>query len=102
MVQGIQHSAVNLHRVEAQAPELRPRSISHPERDSAAHLSSEAVDFSPHLRDIQRAIETVRQAPDVRVDRVHALREAIAAGRYSLDPAELAVRLAAKLRPDAT
>jgi len=103
MVQGFHHIAADLTRVEAQErPELKPRGVPRTERDSVPHLAGQAVELSSHLREIQRAIETVKQAPDVRIERVTALREAIAAGRYSLDPGELAVRLAAKLRPDVT
>lgn len=105
MVQGIPPwpADAQLHRVDSgERPALRPRNTSPIERHDGVQPGDHAVELSPGLRDLQRAIETVKQAPDVRIERVAALREAIEAGRYSLDPGELAVRLAAKLRPDLT
>lgn len=105
MVQGIGPSAADaqVHRVDTtERPELRPRNVVSSEQRDGIHAGGLAVELAPHLRELQRAIETVKQAPDVRVERVAELRQAIASGRYSVDPAELAARLVAKLRPDLT
>lgn len=105
MVQGIGPSATDaqVQRVDTtERPEWRSRNVVSSDQRDDIHVGGQAVELSPHLRELQRAIETVKQAPDVRVDRVAELRQAIESGHYSVDPAELAVRLVAKLRPDLT
>lgn len=67
--------------------------------ESSASVSSTArsddVVFSSDARAIGKADEVVSQAPDVRVDLVEPIRDAMAAGRYhvpSLDVADKILR----------
>lgn len=56
----------------------------------------EAVDragITEDARELARALEAVRSAPEVRELRVEALRRAIASGAYAPDPREIARRL---------
>lgn len=65
-------------------------------RDRAASQATgddAAAQVSEGLRQIQRAVDAVRQSPDVRAERVDALRRMIEAGEYDV-PAE---KVAAKL-----
>lgn len=55
-------------------------------------LSSEAQSFA-------RALQSVQSRTDVRPDRVAALREQIAGGRYHVDADAIAARLAEVIQP---
>lgn len=104
MVQSIGPTVVEAHAARVETSEravLKAREDTD-RRVVEAQASGQAVELSPRLRELQRAIETVKQAPDVRAERVAEIRQALATGRYSLDPSELAARLVAKLRPDLT
>lgn len=58
-----------------------------------------AAELTTELQEVQRAIEVVRQSPDVRESRVAAIRRLLEAGRYQAPLQAVADRLAADLRP---
>jgi len=59
----------------------------------AARFTADQVDISGEAAFRNRALEAVRETPDVRADRVQELREAIASGNYNVTSTELAARL---------
>ncbi len=61
--------------------------------DVAVAASGGAVHLSDGLRALQRAAEVVKQAPDVRADRVEALRRQIEAGQYAVSSEEIAAKM---------
>jgi flagellar biosynthesis anti-sigma factor FlgM len=61
--------------------------------EAAGRVAGDSVDISGEAAFRSRALESVRNAPDVREDRVAALREAIASGNYNVTSTELAARL---------
>ncbi len=66
---------------------LRPvRAVPPPEPADSAGITGEA-------RELARALEAVRAAPELRELRIAALRRAIAEGTYQPDPREIARRL---------
>ena len=71
---------------DARAGSVGPQEAAVPPAGDSVDISSEAA-FRAH------ALEAVRQAPDVREDRVEALRQAIATGNYNVTSAELAAHL---------
>ncbi|MCX7622797.1 MAG: flagellar biosynthesis anti-sigma factor FlgM [Thermomicrobium sp.] len=60
---------------------------------------SQAAELTPELQEVQRAIEVVRQAPDVREGRVAAIKKLLEAGRYQAPLQVVADRVASDLRP---
>ncbi|MEZ4520614.1 MAG: flagellar biosynthesis anti-sigma factor FlgM [Thermomicrobiales bacterium] len=62
-------------------------------QESTARVASDSVDISGEAAFRSRALEAVREAPDVREDRVQALRQAIASGNYNVTSADLAAHL---------
>jgi flagellar biosynthesis anti-sigma factor FlgM len=62
-----------------------------PEHAQAAEEG--AAVLSSGLRDIQRAVETVRRAPEARAERVAELRAQLAAGTYQVTSTEIAAKL---------
>lgn len=62
-------------------------------QDAAARVASDSVDISGEAAFRARSLEAVRQSPDVREDRVEALRQAIATGNYNVTSADLAAHL---------
>ncbi|MDI3340325.1 MAG: flagellar biosynthesis anti-sigma factor FlgM [Sphaerobacter sp.] len=54
---------------------------------------TDSVHLSEELRHIQRAVDIVRQSPEVRADRVAALRQRIEAGDYHVAPEQVAAKL---------
>ena len=59
----------------------------------AAPRTPDAVSLSDQARSIISATKLVVDAPDVRNDRISALKKAIAAGTYSIDSRRLASKL---------
>jgi negative regulator of flagellin synthesis FlgM len=49
--------------------------------------------FTDEARELARARESVSEAPDVRADRVEALKAQIARGDYKPDPEEIAKKI---------
>jgi flagellar biosynthesis anti-sigma factor FlgM len=100
MVDGI-HQSVGLP-VHVQQPE-RTTSVASNERlrsretQELRHSYDQAAALSPQLQHYQRAVELVKQAPDVRHDRVDAVRRQVLSGHYSVPLNELADRIAAAL-----
>ncbi len=60
---------------------------------------SQAAELTPELQEVQRAIEIVRQAPDVREERVAAIRKLLETGRYQAPLEAVVDRIVAELRP---
>lgn len=67
------------------------------EKDSAAKtavggtpVSADRVELSTGTQDVQKAQEILQQTPDVRLDKVEALKERIANGEYVVDPHRIA------------
>lgn len=53
-------------------------------------VPADKVELSIGSQDVQRITEILEQTPDVRVDKVQALKEKIASGDYTIDPHRLA------------
>lgn len=64
--------------------------------DSGA-LPRDRVVLSAGSQDVQKVRDVLEQTPDVRADRVQALKEEIARGEYQVDPYRLADKLMASL-----
>lgn len=67
------------------------------EEDSAAQTAvggtpvhADRVELSTGTQDVQKAQEILQQTPDVRLDKVEALKEQIANGEYVVDPHRIA------------
>ncbi|ADU50317.1 Anti-sigma-28 factor FlgM family protein [Thermaerobacter marianensis DSM 12885] len=58
------------------------------------------VDLSPEAAAIRRLVEEARRLPDVRPERVAALRQQIARGEYAVDPEQVAERMLYRLLAD--
>jgi flagellar biosynthesis anti-sigma factor FlgM len=68
------------------------------EEDFSARREVDKDKSSQRERVIQRALEIVQEAPDVREDRVQAARRALANGTLPLDGATLAEKLLQHMR----
>ncbi len=76
----------------AQAPHSAPKT-GEPKPSAAAIGSSSHVEISDKARLMQKAAEAVRQAPEVRSDRVAALKKSISEGTYRVDSEAVADKL---------
>mgnify|MGYP001351551367 CR=1 FL=1 len=61
---------------------------------------TDRVELSAGSQEVQRMRELLDQTPDVRLDRVQALKEQIARGEYTVDPHRLADRMMETLLSD--
>jgi negative regulator of flagellin synthesis FlgM len=61
--------------------------------ETASRVASDSVSISNEAAFRSRALDAVREAPEVRENRVQVLREAIASGNYNVTSADLAARL---------
>ncbi|GBD19545.1 hypothetical protein HRbin27_02052 [bacterium HR27] len=86
----------SIQRVETPEQQQARQPVAPPTRpDRPSH----AAELSPELQEVQRAIEVVRQAPDVREGRVAAIRKLLETGRYQAPLEAVAARVANELRP---
>jgi negative regulator of flagellin synthesis FlgM len=58
--------------------------------DSGKTIPADKVELSAGSQDVQKAKAILAQTPDVRVDKVQALKERIADGDYTVDPHRIA------------
>ncbi|MFZ5775701.1 MAG: flagellar biosynthesis anti-sigma factor FlgM [Thermodesulfobacteriota bacterium] len=68
--------------------------------EGATAAQSDRVQLSAGSQEVQRMRELLDQTPDVRLDRVQALREQIARGEYTVDPYRLADKMMETLLSD--
>lgn len=61
--------------------------------DLSKTLPADKVELSAGSLDVQKAREILEQTPDIRVDKVQALKEKIAGGEYEIDPHRLADKM---------
>ncbi len=66
--------------------------------ESATSVSRDSVQISSFGRDLQVAKEAVQNAPDVREDKVKAIKEQINAGTYNVPMSALADKLLSQSR----
>jgi negative regulator of flagellin synthesis FlgM len=80
-------------RAATAAAALRKNAAASGVNTPAAARQPDAVTISDKARSMVAANKAVSDAPDVREDRVAALKAAIAAGTYSVDSRQLASKL---------
>jgi negative regulator of flagellin synthesis FlgM len=80
-------------RAAAAAAALRANSTSGIASQAAVTRQPDAVSISDKARSLSAAHKAVADAPEVREDRVNALKAAIAAGTYSVNSRTLATKL---------
>lgn len=86
----------SIQRVETPEQQQARQPVAPPTRPDRP---SQAAELTPGLQEVQRAIEVVRQAPDVREGRVAAIRKLLETGRYQVPLEAVADRAARELRP---
>jgi flagellar biosynthesis anti-sigma factor FlgM len=84
-------------RAATAAAELRRNAAATGVGMPAAARQPDAVTLSDKARSMIAATRVVANAPDVREDRVSAIKSAIAAGTYSVDSRHLASKLVTSL-----
>lgn len=78
----------------SEAAPAAPRRIDTAGTHAPAGRRTDRAMFSPAALEMSRALQAVMDAPDVRMDRVEALRAAIEGGTYQVDAGAIAERLA--------
>lgn len=58
---------------------------------------TDRVVLSPGLLEVQKARDILAQTPEVRADKVQALKEKLASGEYDVDPHRIAEKMLASL-----
>jgi negative regulator of flagellin synthesis FlgM len=61
---------------------------------------TDRVELSSNPVDVQKMHEIIQQTPEVRAERIQALKEQIAKGDYSVDPYKVADKLLISLMQD--
>ena len=77
----------------SEVPAVAPRRIDGAGSQAGGGRRADRALFSPAALDLSRALQSVSDAPDVRTDRVEALRAAIADGTYQVDAHGIAASL---------
>lgn len=75
------------------ASAVSPRRADGANGNGGSGRRTDRVQFSSAALDLSRALQSVADAPDVRADRVEALRTAIENGTYEVDPEGIAQSL---------
>src|SRR3982074_2382647 len=89
---------VHLRAMKAAAAMRSAATIGDVTEPAAAVRTPDAVTLSDQARTIVSATKVVNEAPDVREDRVSALKKSIADGTYSIDSRQLASKLLAHVK----
>ena len=72
-----------------------------PSKAGTTALQADRVVLSAGSQDVQKARAILEQTPEVRADRVLALKEEIARGEYQIDPYQLADKMMGSLLSEA-
>lgn len=64
-----------------------------PREEGKAGVAGDRVEISPQSRDLQRVRQVLAQTPDVRAEKVAALKKAVAEGRYHVNAEEIATKM---------
>lgn len=70
------------------------------ESTSSAGGSSEQIVLSSKAKDIQRAQEAVRSAPDIRVDKVNRIKQQLSDGTYQVNTRDVAEKILKEIITD--
>ncbi|MDZ7729071.1 MAG: flagellar biosynthesis anti-sigma factor FlgM [Dehalococcoidia bacterium] len=73
--------------------DIRQKAAAKQSTASGREERTDSAGITENARELGRARESVEAAPDIRENRVRALRAAIANGTYQADPEEVARRL---------
>jgi negative regulator of flagellin synthesis FlgM len=90
-------SNVNLNDRLRAALAVQRSAGAYPSGPAAPARQADSVSLSDSARALSAAHKSVASAPDVREDRVQALKAAIADGTYTVDSRQLARAIASKL-----
>mgnify|MGYP001609598257 CR=1 FL=1 len=71
------------------------------ESSSKAGGSSEQIVLSSKAKDIQRAQEAVRAAPDIRTDKVNRIKQELSDGTYKVNTRDVAEKMLKNILNDA-
>ena len=78
----------------------KTRETSPAEASPQTPAAVDKVELSSSSVDVQRMHEIIQQAPEVRAEKVQALKEQIAKGEYTVDPYKVADKLLMSLLQD--
>lgn len=67
---------------------------------SQGDIASEKIDLSAKAKEIQQALEIVKNTPDIRTNKVNRIRTEIAAGRYQVDNEAVAEKILQEIIAD--
>lgn len=73
--------------------DIRQKATARQSTTAGSEERTDSAGITENARELGRARESVESAPDIRENRVRALRAAIANGTYQSDPEEVARRL---------
>ena len=83
-----------VHRVDGPGGPARPEFPARPrvgkKPDPVQPAQADRVDLSPEARQVASFVEAAKGFPEVRVEKVEKMREAIQQGTYSVDPRAVA------------
>lgn len=59
--------------------------------------STDRIEISPKGKELAEMIAIAKQLPDIRTDKVNAIKESIDAGNYNIDPLKIAEKILSEL-----
>lgn len=86
----VSNPAVSIEK-SAELKKKAPSDVSAPTRSNEERFSD--VSISDNAKLMQRALELVKTAPEIREDRVAALKQSIRSGQYKVDAGELTEKI---------
>ncbi|MGV1100159.1 flagellar biosynthesis anti-sigma factor FlgM [Thiovibrio sp. JS02] len=86
-------SPVKTEKVQAK----RSEGVATAKAEAGKAAATDRVELSAGSLEVQKAKDILEQTPEVRVDKVQALKEQIARGEYTVDPYKLADKMMASL-----
>jgi negative regulator of flagellin synthesis FlgM len=83
--------------IKTEKVQVKKSEDSGPDKAGTNALPTDRVVLSAGSQDVQKVRAILEQTPEVRADRVLALREEIARGEYQVDPSRLADKMMGSL-----
>jgi len=80
--------------------EKRTESVAAAKVDSAKSGATDRVQLSAGSLEVQKAKDIIDQTPEIRMDKVQALKDQLARGEYTVDPHKLVGKMLASLLSD--
>ena len=88
-----------INKVDQRSPKIQRKTAA----SRVRKVGKDKIELSPRAREVRRLVELAKLAPEVRLEKINAIKKQIQAGKYSVPPESIArsiIDLHKKLKSD--